>query len=141
VDSSFDATETIEKLLRRAERGIVQFLDAIQQAKAHAELCMQSLSVVTNNLKPTAFRGPLWSESADEHMSTWLHRARHLANVRNTLVHPRKEMKHGAVVPHIIGVGRDFDVDNVRCDPLNSFRGRTQTLFGYVDGSGHTRFS
>ena len=141
MDSSFDATETIEKLLRRAERGIVQFLDAIQQAKTYAELRMQRLGVVTNNLKAAAFRGALCSERADEHMATRFHGARHLANVRNTLVHPRKEMKHGAVVPHIIGVGRDFDVDNVRCDPLNSFRGRTQTLFGYVDGSGHTRFS
>src|SRR4029077_3607786 len=95
---------------------------------------MQRLSVVTNNLKAAAFRGPLWSESADEHMATRLHRARYLANVRNTLVHRRKEMKHGAVVPHIAGVGRELAVDNVRRDPLNSFRSRTQTLFGYVDG-------
>src|SRR5258707_11751998 len=97
VDSSFDATERMEKLLRRAERRIVQFLDAIQQAKAHAEFCMQRLSVVTNNLKPAAFRGTLWSKRADEHMATRLHCARHLANVGKTLVHRRKEMKHGAV--------------------------------------------
>jgi Cu(I)/Ag(I) efflux system membrane fusion protein/cobalt-zinc-cadmium efflux system membrane fusion protein len=54
--------------------------------------------------------------------------------VGDTLVHRRKEMKHGAVVPHIAGVGRELAVDNVRRDPLNSFRSRTQTLFGYVDG-------
>jgi hypothetical protein len=68
-------------------------------------------------------------------MATRLHCARHLANVGKTLVHRRKEMKHGAVVPHIVGVGREFAVDDVRRDPLNFFCGRTQTLFGYGDGS------
>jgi hypothetical protein len=48
-----------------------------------------------------------------------------LANVRNTLVHRGKEMKHGAVVPHIVSVGREFAADNVRRDPLNPFRSRT----------------
>ena len=77
----------------------MQFLDAIQQAKAHAELCMQTVSVVTNNLKPAAFRGTIRSDCTDEHMAARPHRTRHLANVRNTLVQCRKEMKHGSVMP------------------------------------------
>ena len=96
---------------------------------------MQRLGVVTNNVKAAAFRGTLWSERADEHMATGPHRARHLANVRDTLFQRREEMENGAVVPHIVGIGRLFAVDNVRRDPLNYFRSRTETLFGYVDGS------
>ena len=37
----FDAAETMEKLLRRAERSFVQLVEAVQQAKMHAELRVQ----------------------------------------------------------------------------------------------------
>ena len=83
----------------------MHFLDAIQQAKAHAELRMQRLSVISNNLKAAAFRGPLWSESADEHVASRLHRTRHLLNVRYPLLDRSKKMKHSAVMPRIEGAG------------------------------------
>src|SRR6267378_3194619 len=95
--------------------------------------CRDSASYRTTS-RPLHFVGP---SGPNVLTSTWPpgFTARHLANVRDTLVHCRKEMKHGAVVPHIVGVGREVALDNVRRDPLNSFRSRTQTLFGYVDGS------
>jgi hypothetical protein len=62
-------------------------------------------------------------------MPTWLHRARHPANVSDTLFHRRKEMKYGAVVPHIVGVGGKFSVADIRVDPLDVFRNRTCKRF------------
>src|SRR6185369_11807521 len=104
----FDAAHTVEELLGCAERSVVQFLDAIQQPKAHTELCVQRLSVVAHNLKPTAFRRSLRSKRANKHIPTRLHRAGHLANVGSTLPHCGKEMKYGAVMPHIVCIRSQF---------------------------------
>ena len=82
----FDAAETIEKLLGRAERRVVQFLEAIQQAKAHAELGVQGIRVITNDLETAALRGSRWPERADEHVPARLDRAGNLANVGDTLI-------------------------------------------------------
>src|SRR5215470_15397810 len=104
----FDVAETVEELLSCAERRVVQFLDAIQQPKAHAKLCVQRFCVVANNLEPTAFGWSLRSKRANEHISTLLHRVCHLANVGSTLVHRGKEMKHRAVMPHIVCIACQF---------------------------------
>lgn len=82
----FDAAETVEELLGCTERCVVQFLDAIQQPKAYAKLCVQGLCIVANNFKPTAFGWPLRSKRANEHIPTRLYRGCYLANVGGTLV-------------------------------------------------------
>jgi hypothetical protein len=113
---SFDPAETIEKLLRRTERSVVQLLDAIQQTKAHAKLRVQRLRIVTNNLKAVAFRGAFGSERADQHVPTRLHRTRHLANIRDALFACCKEMKDRAVVPHIVRTEYKIGFRNVTYD-------------------------
>jgi hypothetical protein len=112
---------------------VVQLLEAIQQTKAHAELRMQCLRVVTNDLKSAAFRGALGSERAHENVPTCFHGTPHLANVSDTLLHRRKEVKYCAVVPHIVGSGRQIGFCNVARNPLDAFCGPAQAPLGYVN--------
>lgn len=42
-------------------------------------------------------------------------------------------MKSGAVVPDVVRVGRQFAIQNICGDPLDSGGGRTETLLGNID--------
>ena len=63
----------------------MQFLDTVQQTKTQAELCVQRLHVVTDDFKSAAFGRAFRAKGAYEHVAARLHRANHLANVRDTL--------------------------------------------------------
>ena len=112
---------------------LVQLLEAIQQTKPYAELCMQRLGVVTNDLKAAAFCGSLRSKRTHENVPTCLHGTTHLTNVSNTLLHRCKEVKYSAVVPHVVGGRCQIGFRNLARNPMDAFCGPGQSSLGYVN--------
>ncbi len=88
-----------------------------------AKLLMQRLRFVPNNLQTAALGWSFWPESADDYISSRLHRAGDLADVGEAVAWRRKEMKDSAIVPHIVGEGIKFDLSDVGDEPMDTLRG------------------
>ena len=71
----FEHAVAVKKLLGSAEWGLMQDRGAFLQAKAPAELGMQSICVIPNHLQAAASLGPLRTECADNDMAAWPYRS------------------------------------------------------------------
>jgi hypothetical protein len=130
---SFDPAVAIEKLLGRAERCLMQFLEALQHAKASAELCVQRLRIIADNLKPTALFRTLWSERAYQYVPARLHGLGYLADIGEALIRGGKKMKHGTVVPYIVSARWKIGFSNVGSEPRDALRRHPQALFSHFN--------
>lgn len=113
----------------------MQFLEAFHQPKAHPELTVQRMRVVSHNIKSAALFGTFRSKSAYDHMSTRFHRVGGCLNIASPLLGLGEEVKHCAIVPHIVALGKQADLSDISDEPLNLFRCRSQTFSGYVNRS------
>ena len=79
---------------------------------------------IANDLKTAALGWSFGPKSADNHISSRLYGASHLADVGETVARRGKEMKDSTVVPHVVSRGFrvDFrDVGNNLMDTLRCF--------------------
>ena len=130
----FDSAVAIEKLLDCAKRCLMQFLRTPQQAEVHSKFSVQRFGIVADNLKTTALRGTLWSESADDHVASALYRAGDLADIGNTVSRRGKEMEDSAVMPNIVSRGLQFNFSDIGDEPVDALRGLPQSFPVRVDG-------
>jgi len=100
--AQFELAVTVQKLLDRSERRLMQFLTAFQQAEMHTKLSVDGVSFKENNIQAATLRGPLRPEGTNDDVASQLHGVRSLAYIRLPLGGLRQEMKGGTVVPHVV---------------------------------------
>src|ERR1700738_1907200 len=96
----FDAV-AINKMLDASCRRDVHFFVIFDQFECRAEFAVQRICVVLDHRKTAAFRGPVRSESSDDHVPARLHRAHDLSDIRAKVGLAREKVKYGPVVPDI----------------------------------------
>ena len=116
----FDSTVTVQKLLNRPKRRLVQFFGTPQQTEVHAKFLVQRLRVIPDNIETAALRGSLRSESTNDDMATMSNGPGDLANISNSVSHRSKKMKDGAIVPHVISRCLQPDSRDVRDKPVDT---------------------
>ena len=89
--------------------------------EANTELPMQRARVVADNVKAAAFGWALRPERADDYVVPSLHRLGHLADISRAFVGACKEMKHGAVMPHIVGTRLQLHARDIADEPTDTF--------------------
>src|SRR5215469_10936 len=92
---------TINELLRRSPRRMMQLFRALFNAKAFAELVMKRVRVVAHHIQATAFHRTLRPESADDHMAAPFDGLEHRVDIQLALSGIGEKVKHRAIVPHI----------------------------------------
>src|ERR1700741_272781 len=101
----------------------MHFFTAIHQAKTHAKLLVQRVRIIPNNLQTAALGRAFRSESADYHTSSGLYGTGHLTDIGNTVALRGKEMKDGAIMPHIVGSWFQVDFRDIGNKPMDTLRG------------------
>ena len=95
---------------------------------------MQGIRVVADNVEAAAFCRALGSERAHDDVAARPNGASDLANVRNTLLRIREEMKDSPVMPNVISPRPQLHLRYVRDQPVNSLCGLSQPLPAGLDG-------
>ena len=121
---SFDPAVAIEKLLRGAKRSLMQFLRALFDAETNSELFVQRFFVVAHDVETAALGRAFRPEGADDDVASGPNCGSHLPNVGRALFRQRQEVKHCAVVPHVISVWRKVNARDISDEPRNLLCGR-----------------
>src|SRR5665213_471464 len=87
---------------------------------------MKGFGVIPHNIKATALHRTIWTESADNHMTAWFYCRCDIPDISDPVFGRRQEVKNGAIVPDIVGVGRKTRLYNISPPPANGFRSFSQ---------------
>lgn len=131
--SSFEPAIAIEKLLGRSKWRVMQFPGTVYQAEASPKLIVKRFGVVSHYVKAAAFRRPLGSKRADDHVAAPPDRPRHVPDIRVACFRGREEVEDRAIVPKIVHPWGEFNFDYVTGDPLNAFGSCFQAFLGHID--------
>jgi hypothetical protein len=85
----------------------------------YAELIVQGLGIVADNVKAAAFGWSLRAKRADNYVTSWLYSPGDLADVGNAIACGGKEMEHRPVMPHMVGGWLQFASRDVRNQPVD----------------------
>src|ERR1700757_396736 len=99
-----------------------------------AKLLVQRLRIVANDLQTATLGWSFRSESADDHISSSLHCAGHLADVCEAVARCGKEMKDSAVMPRVVSRECQVDLSDVSDDPMDTLGVFPQSFPIRVDG-------
>jgi hypothetical protein len=72
------------------------------QGECWAELPTQVLGAVAYDIQTTATRGALEGEGSQNRVSAELEAAGYEVHIGSTIRGPRQEVKHRAIVPHVV---------------------------------------
>src|SRR6266511_1073159 len=109
---------TVDKLLLSAPGRRVYLRRAREPRKLGSELGMECLRRKAHNLETAALLGAVRPERRHDNMPTWLERPTHGSHVAPARQGIAEEVKHGAVVPEIVGSSRQLGIRDVSADPL-----------------------
>src|SRR3954467_14059748 len=93
---------------------------------------MKGLGIIAHNTEAAAFRRPLGSESADDHMAAQFDSPCNIANVSRPLFRRCQEVKNRAIMPHMIGMSRKTRCRHVSPKPPDGCRSYGQTLLRHI---------
>jgi hypothetical protein len=82
----------------------MEFLRTLLQAEADAELLVQRFFVVAHDIETAALGGAFRPEGTHDDVASGPNRGSNLSNVGRALLRHGQEVKHGAVVPHVVSV-------------------------------------
>lgn len=110
----------VNELLDGSHRGDVILVDAFQDVESAAELRVKLGWRVPRHGQAAAFFRTVRAESCDEHVAPDAHASDYLLDVTPPVVRIGEEVKHRAIVPHVVGGRWQFDVQDVALDPVHA---------------------
>src|ERR1035437_7528814 len=98
----FQRAITVQKLLRRPERRMVQFLGALDQAESPPKFLVKRLSVVLHHIEAAALLATLGAKGADKNVTASFDGQDDVPNKSEPLRWLCQEVKNGPIMPDVI---------------------------------------
>jgi hypothetical protein len=129
----FDDTKTVQELLRGPERRLMQFFQTVNQAKTPSEFVMQRIGIITFDIQPAAFHWSFRPKCTDNNVAPGFNSLGNSLHVGSSLRRGRQEVKHGAVMPDVIGMCGENGLRHIRHNPRNLVRNAAKPCLRDID--------